>query len=154
LASYNLALMAKNGQGSPADPDAANSWFHKAAKFKLIEAYNAILAGAIKPAGNQRIAIIETPEEWILAQNPNYYTLQLASSTRKKLIEKYYGQNDLRGKAGYYKNRRQGEDWYALIYGAYPSVSEANAAIQTLPKDLRKWSPWVRRMKDIQRLIK
>ena len=153
LASYNLALMSKRGQGSPADPDIANEWFDKAAKLKLVEAYNAIQVSVIKPAGNERITIIETPEEWIKAQKPNYYTLQLASSTNKKLIEKYYYQNALQGKAGYYKNRRQGEDWYALVYGAYPSATEANAAIQTLPKDLRKWSPWVRRLKDIQRLV-
>ena len=62
-------------------------------------------------------------------------------------------ENNLQGKAGYYRNRRQGEYWYALVYGAYPSANDANAAVADLPVDLRKWSPWVRKMKVIQRLM-
>ncbi|HFQ13459.1 MAG TPA: hypothetical protein ENK40_01550 [Gammaproteobacteria bacterium] len=152
-ALYNLALMEERGLGRPANPFEARVLFGRASRLALVDAYNRIQP-AIKPAGDQRVLLLETPEEWIKAQNPRYYTLQLASSTNRKLIEKYYTRNNLQGMAGYYVNRRQGEDWYALVYGAYPTVSEANAAIASLPEDLRKWSPWVRKLKDIQRLIK
>ncbi len=153
VALFNLGIMEQKGLGRPVNPFEARTLFEKASRYKLVDAYNSIQV-AIKPAGGQRVVVIQTPQEWILAQNANYYTLQLASSTNRKLIEKYYNQNQLQGTAGYYVNRRQGEDWYALVYGAYPSVGEANAAIAGLPKDLRKWSPWVRKLKDIQRLIK
>ncbi len=153
VALFNLGVMEQKGMGTPVNPFEARAMFEKASRHKLVDAYNSIQL-AIKPAGNQRLLVTQTPEEWIRAQSPNHYTLQLASSTNRKLIEKYYNENQLQGIAGYYINRRQGEDWYALVYGAYPTVNEANSAITTLPKDLRKWSPWVRKLKDIQRLIK
>ena len=95
----------------------------------------------------------DSPEDWVAAQNPNYYTLQLASSTNKALIDKYYSENDLAGKAGYYRSKREGEDWYSLIYGAYPTVQDAKDAIESLPADLKKWSPWVRNIKSIHRIM-
>jgi TPR repeat protein len=93
------------------------------------------------------------PQEWVAAQDPDYYTLQLASSTNRALIDKYYSENDLAGKAGYYRSRRSGEDWYALVYGAYPTVQDAKDAIESLPVDLKKWSPWVRNIKSIHKIM-
>ncbi len=153
VALFNLGVMEQKGMGRPVNPFEARALFEKASSYKLVDAYNTIQV-VIKPAAEQRVLVVQSPQEWIRAQNGNYYTLQLASSTNRKLIEKYYNENRLQGTAGYYVNRRQGEDWYALVYGAYPNVGEANAAIASLPKDLRKWSPWVRKLKDIQRLIK
>ncbi len=153
VALFNLGLMTQKGMGAPADPAEARRLFEKAARHKLIDACNVIQL-AIKPAGEQRLLVVQTPQDWIRVQNPAYYTLQLASSTNRKLIEKYYNENQLQGMAGYYVTRRQGEDWYALVYGAYATAGDANAAISSLPKDLRKWSPWVRKLKDIQRLMK
>ena len=153
VAQYNLGLMLKNGIGRDKDTQQAAFWFEQAARKGLVQAYEQLQTSAVKPASGVRAETILTPEEWVKEQKPGYYTLQLASSTNKKLIEKYYLENNLQGKAGYYSNRRQGEFWYALIYGAYPSVSEANAAVADLPADLRKWSPWVRKIKVIQRLM-
>lgn len=153
VAQYNLGLMFSNGLGREQDTAQANYWFSLAARNGLTEAYNMIQGDAIKPAIGVKLKIALSPEEWVKTQKPNYYTLQLASSTNEKLIEKYYLENNLQGRAGYYKNRRQGEDWYALVYGAYPSVSDANDAVASLPENLRKWSPWVRKIKVIQRLM-
>ena len=99
------------------------------------------------------VNLVLGPQEWVAAQNPNYYTLQLASSTNQALIQKYYGENNLAGKAGYYHSKRSGEDWYALVYGAYPTVQDAKAAIGNLPEDLKKWSPWVRNIKSIHKIM-
>jgi len=153
VAQYNLGLMLKNGLGRDKDAEQAAYWFGQAAQKGLAQAYNQIQTNAVKPAVGMHVKSMLTPEEWVKAQKPEYYTLQLASSTNKNLIEKYYLENNLQGKAGYYRNRRQGEYWYALVYGAYPSASDANAAVAELPVDLRKWSPWMRKMKVIQRLM-
>ncbi|NOZ38120.1 MAG: hypothetical protein GXP11_08665 [Gammaproteobacteria bacterium] len=153
VAFFNLAVMAQKGIGEPADPSKAQALFAKAARAKLVDACN-LSQLVIKPAAGRRLLVVQTPQEWVRAQNANYYTLQLASSTNRKLIEKYYTENQLQSMAGYYVTQRQGEKWYALVYGAYPTAGDANAAITSLPKDLRKWSPWVRKLKDIQRLMK
>ncbi len=152
VALFNLGLMAQKGMGVPADLAGARTLFEKAAHYKLIDACNLSLL-TIKPANGQRSLVVQTPQGWIRSQNAGYYTLQLASSTNQKLIEKYYNENQLQGTAGYYVTQRQGEEWYSLVYGAYPTALEANAAIASLPKDLRKWSPWVRKLKDIQGLM-
>jgi TPR repeat protein len=152
-AQYNLGLMLKKGLGQEPSSEQANFWFQQAARQGLLQAYNQLQSKSIAPGVGSRVKIEYTPEEWVKLQQPGHYTLQLASSTNKQLIEKYYLENNLQGKAGYYRNRRQGENWYALVYGSYPSASEANAAVTNLPADLRKWSPWVRKLKDIQRLM-
>lgn len=153
VAQYNLGLMFKNGLGREANPEQANFWFEQAAKQGLAQAYNQLQSKAIASAAGTHIKLEYGPEEWVKIQKATHYTLQLASSTNKKLIEKYYNENQLRGKAGYYRNKRQGENWYALVYGSYPSINDANEAVAKLPENLRKWSPWVRKVKDIQRLM-
>jgi len=155
-AHYNLAILYKRGLGVVADAVVSNAYFSKAAHRGLVDGYQKLSVRSIKPAKfTARLPEVTTlgPEEWVKAQSDNYFTLQLASSTNAELIKKYFTENSLDGKGGYYKNKRGGEYWYALVYGAFPSVSEANAAVADLPEDLKKWSPWVRKLKSIHRLM-
>jgi len=157
-ASYNLAIIYRKGLGVNKDSNRANAYYAKAAHAGLVGGYKGLTSNGIRPAkklapvGIPRVAM--TPESWVLIQNPEHYTLQLASSTNANLIKKYYNENNLIEKAGYYKDIREGENWYALVYGSYSSMQEANAAIATLPEDLRKWSPWVRKLKNVQKIIR
>ncbi|MBI1423018.1 MAG: hypothetical protein GC149_06085 [Gammaproteobacteria bacterium] len=154
VAQFNLALLYENGTGVTADTNLYKYWLSMAARKGLAEAYADVNAQAIQPTDNPAaVTIVMGPQQWVAVQNPDYYTLQLASSTNKTLIEKYYEENELTGKAGYYRSRRSGEDWYALVYGAYPSVQDAKAAIDNLPEDLKKWSPWVRNIKSIHKIM-
>lgn len=157
VAQYNLALLYEKGTGVTQDSNVARYWFSMAARQGLAEAYASLNAKSIK-ATTQKLLVkqIETaavPQQWVSAQNPRYYTLQLASSTNKALIEKYYQENQLSGNAGYYRSKREGEYWYALVYGAYPSVNAAKEAIDSLPEDLKKWSPWVRNIRSIHKIM-
>ena len=154
IAQYNLALLYQNGSGVNQDHNLARYWLTMAARQGMAQAYRRLNAGSLKPT-NQRVAVklLVTPQEWVAAQNPKFYTLQLASSTNEALIRKYYEENKLQGLAGYYSSMRTGERWYALVYGAYPSVNEAKAAIVDLPQDLRKWSPWVRNIRSIHKIM-
>lgn len=150
VAEYNLALAL---QKSAADVSQVNGWLKAAAHDGLVNAYRHFQPDAIKPGAHTRAMIIKSPDDWIREQNPRYYTLQLASSTNPNLIQKYYRENNLEGDAGYYRNYRQGKNWYALVYGSYPSINEAKQAVDSLPAELRKWSPWVRKFQDIQRIM-
>ncbi len=154
-AQYNLALLYKEGLGVVADVAKSNAYFSNAAHHGLVDGYRELSASSIKPVSARKVVVVRylDPQAWVKAQNPNFYTLQLASSTNATLIKKYFNENSLTGKAGYYKNKREGEYWYALVFGAYPSVTAANTAIASLPKDLRKWSPWVRKLKSIHRIM-
>ena len=154
LAEFNLALLYERGAGVMEDSNLYKYWLQMAARKGLVEAYSSINAQGMQPTSEPAsITITMGPQEWVAAQNPSYYTLQLASSTNQALIMKYYKENNLLGKAGYYRSKRSGEDWYALVYGAYPTVQDAKMAIENLPIDLKKWSPWVRNIKSIHKIM-
>lgn len=154
-AHYNLAILYKRGLGVVADAVVSNTYFSNAAHHGLVDGYRTLSASSIKPASFTPSvpASAVGPQEWVKAQSPDNFTLQLASSTNAELIKKYFVENSLDGKGGYYKNKREGEYWYALVYGSYPSVTAANEAIAGLPDDLKKWSPWVRKLKSIHRIM-
>ncbi len=155
IAQYNLALLYQQGDGVNADNNMSNYWLTMAARQGMVEAYQRLNTNGVQ-ATQQPLSVtslISGPQEWVASQNPKHYTLQLASSTNKELIEKYYSLNNLSGKAGYYSSMRQGERWYALVYGSYNSVHSAKSAIADLPQDLRKWSPWVRNIRSIHKIM-
>jgi septal ring-binding cell division protein DamX len=155
IAQYNLAQLYLHGKGVSRDENVGRYWLSMAARHGLAPAYAAVSPGAIKPAEAPQVntSVELDPKDWVHAQDPRYYTLQLASSTNERLIQKYFRENQLAGQAGYYRSRRSGEDWYALVYGAYPTVNDAKEAIKQLPEDLRKWSPWVRNIRSIQKIM-
>jgi len=93
-------------------------------------------------------------ESWILAQDPAKYTIQLLGTGNEKLLVSLIKRLKLTDNAAYYKNASLDKPWYALTYGAYSSISEANDAITLLPEDLLKGQPWIRKFGDIQPLIK
>jgi len=155
IAQYNLALLYKQGEGVNVDENMSNYWLTMAARQGMVQAYQRLNTNSVQ-ATRQKLSITALsvgPQQWVSSQNPRHYTLQLASSTNKQLIEKYYSLNDLSGQAGYYSSMRQGERWYALVYGSYDSVHSAKSAIADLPQDLRKWSPWVRNIRSIHKIM-
>lgn len=154
LAQYNLAQLYHQGLGVTEDSNLFKYWLAMAARQGLVEAYTSLNSKALQPTDKPAyVNATLGPEAWVAAQKPDFFTIQLASSTNEALIQKYYNENKLTGKAGYYRSHRAGEDWYALVYGAYPSVQDANTAIASLPADLKKWSPWVRTIKSIHKIM-
>lgn len=153
-AQYNLALLYQRGFGVAEDRNLSRYWFAMAARQGLAQAYHLLNDVSVAPTNKVVLSkSVLSPQQWVASQNPGHYTLQLASSTNQALIKKYYSENALQGKAGYYSSMRQGERWYALVYGSYDSVYEAKAAIANLPEDLRKWSPWVRNIHSIHKIM-
>jgi len=152
VAQYNLGVFYSEGLGTKPNNYEANRWFRVAAQSGLVQAYNRLKTKGIKPSGLIEIRTVVTPQHWVTELEPSRYTLQLASSKNKNLIEKYYLENNLQNKAGYYSSLRQGVRWYALVFGSYAIVSEAKIAFKDIPENLRKWSPWVRKIKDIHNI--
>jgi septal ring-binding cell division protein DamX len=155
IAQFNLSLLYQSGTGVNQDQNLARYWMTMAARQGLALAYQKLNAKSVRPseAPISVQQLVTNPQAWLIAQNPANYTLQLASSTNRDLIQKYFEENHLQGKAGYYSSMRQGERWYALVYGSYASVNQAKEAISDLPQDLRKWSPWVRNINSIHKIM-
>ena len=88
---------------------------------------------------------------WILSQNADQFTLQLVAVQKFEdminFIEKY---STLDGLA-LFKTRKNDQDWYALLYGTYPSLAGAKREADKLPRALQK--SWPRKMKSVHRSI-
>ena len=152
IAQFNLANHYSEGKGVKKNKMIAEQWWKDATRSGLIEAYLTLNKRAISPATGQTLSFQIGPDIWLKKQEPNKYTIQLASSRNEKSIKKSYEKNNLKGNGGYYHYVRDGIDRYALVYGSYKTVAAANIAMKKLPKILREKTPWVRRIKSIQKI--
>lgn len=91
-------------------------------------------------------------EDWLAGQAPNAYTLQLMSTTRPADIEELTTEYGL---SGYVVCRytHRGRTRHALLIGTYPDIETANAAVANLPAGLKAGQPWVRRIRDLTRVV-
>ena len=154
VAKYNLAKHYSAGSGVNKSNQAADQWLKGATRSGLIEAYLNLNKQAIAPANGVTLSFSVDPVLWLSKQAPNEYTIQLSSSRNEKSIKKSYYDNNIKDKGGYYHYVRDDVDRYALIYGSYKTVAEANIAIKKLPSDLKKTTPWVRKIKSLQNISK
>lgn len=154
IAKYNLATHYAKGSGIAKNKKLSEKWLKQATRSGLAQAYTSLNKKALASANGLQLTFKSGPLYWLEEQKPNLYTLQLASSRREKSIVKLYDQNFLKGKGGYYHYKRDGVDRYALIYGTYRTVAEAKKAINDLPKGLKNKTPWVRKIKSLQKISK
>lgn len=92
-------------------------------------------------------------ESWILAQNPEHFTLQIMSFTQELGIAKSLAKIEEKGEFFYFKYIKDGKAWYRLGHGVYPDRAAATAAVKSLPAELGKVEPWIRRMGDLQKEV-
>lgn len=88
--------------------------------------------------------------DWVLAQDPQHYTLQLLGSRDEATVRKAVKGGRLGGNAHYYRIQYRGSDWYVLVYGAFADRAEAARAARKLPGQPGAGKPWIRRMHTVQ----
>jgi energy-coupling factor transporter ATP-binding protein EcfA2 len=93
-------------------------------------------------------------ESWILAQNPSHYTIQILGVRDEKAVLKFVGKHRLWNQAAYFQSDYKGKNWFSLLYGLYPTRKEALSAKEKLPEEIRKLSPWIRKMSSVHNAIK
>ncbi len=96
----------------------------------------------------------ESGDSWLLAQNPQDYTLQLLATHDEDLMRAYLDKHQFTESVAYFAFQRDGKQWYAAVYGAYPGKSQAQNAVATLPPTVGKKLLWIRQFGGIQKLIK
>ena len=154
VAQYNLANHYLAGKGVQQDESIAEQWLKDATHSGLIQAYVNLNKEGVTPAKGVTLSFNVTPVYWLEKQEPNKYTIQVASSRYEKSIKKSFEDNNIKGNGGYYHYVRGGVDRYALVYGTYETVAAANLAMKKLPENLRKKTPWVRKIKSLQNISK
>ncbi|UBX50470.1 SPOR domain-containing protein [Providencia alcalifaciens] len=85
----------------------------------------------------------------IRAASPRHYTLQLGSAGSAEGLYERARRHKL---SNYlvYETIRNGQQWYVLVYGEYPTMSAAKQALITLPRGIQKDKPWIRSLKQVQ----
>jgi septal ring-binding cell division protein DamX len=151
---YNLAGHYLSGKGVEQNKALSDQWMKNAIHSGLVEAYLTFNSHAVSPAEGVHISFKSGPLYWLAKQEPDQYTIQLASSRSKKLIEEKFRENELKGKGGYFQYEKSGKEYYALVFGSYETVSAAKLAIANLPESLRKSPPWVRKISSLHKISK
>jgi len=92
-------------------------------------------------------------ENWLRQQNPNAYTIQILGVHDRLILKKFIEKHNNKNLATF-KTRYRNKNWYVLIYGIYPTRSQANQALATLPASLQENKPWLRSFASVQKAIK
>jgi len=96
--------------------------------------------------------------DWLLAQNPSDYTLQLVAGEQMATIGQFITEHKLSGDSdnglAFYVSQRHNKPWYGLVIGFYPNKKTAIDARANLPRDLRRLKPWVRNLRGLQHDIR
>ncbi|CAK0767322.1 DamX protein [Gammaproteobacteria bacterium] len=88
-------------------------------------------------------------EQWLRSQRANHYTLQLMSGNNETDLQEFLRRWELHGEIAIAHTRRQGRDWYSLLYGVYLDYRRAQEAAKQLPTGIPK--PWIRTMGSVQK---
>lgn len=92
--------------------------------------------------------------EWLRAQNPKRYTLQLFGSAKEAEAQEFVAKHGLTEAAALFRAKVKGKDWYAVVYGDYAGAAEARAAAGKLPIKAGEYTPWERSFASIHNDLK
>ena len=92
-------------------------------------------------------------KEWIMQQSATDFTFQLMGTWDRSEVDSFVEKNELTGNVAVFESMRNGEVWYAVIYGVYPSKQVAMRDSQQWSSPLNKISPWLRRYDGVQKQI-
>ena len=92
-------------------------------------------------------------EDWLQQQNPNHFTIQIAASNDRQALRQYAESLNLDTEYAWFRSVRNGQNWYSLVVGQYPSSARAQTAVANLPTRIRRNQPWIRNFGSIQRDI-
>jgi len=98
-------------------------------------------------------------DKWIMAQEPQEYTIQVMAANAKDAIDRFLKLNiNTENEFAYYKMYSNGSVWYKLIFGRYKTLEKARTACYNLSDELKTFGPWPRRFvsihNDINKFIK
>jgi len=95
-------------------------------------------------------------ESWLLDQDSSYYTLQVLGVRNEESLLDFIKRHKLLQKknVAYYKTAYKGQQWYPLLYGVYPTKSDAAVAVKELPDKVQKSIPWIRKLSAVQKEVR
>ena len=168
-AQYNLGRMYSEGLGTQKNLKEAIYWLRSASRHKVKKATEALTILEKKPLPSSKSSTHNQPVAhapyhanpiakglaWVKKQAANHYTIQLSRSQDLEWILKLAASERLPQSITQIQSTNpNGDKWYTLIYGSFPSFQDAENARKSLPNSLKKWGPKLRRFGEIHKLLK
>ncbi len=90
-------------------------------------------------------------EEWLLAQQPNHFTIQVTGTSQEQSLNDFIHDKRLNdNRAAYYLSNRQGKTWFTALYGTFTSYTQAKEKVEELENSIGIKGLWIRRFRDVQ----
>lgn len=136
-------------------PDGTGS-DHKPVKTGPIKAAPSLIVTASDSAKEKISTKKIYRENWLSSQSPSHFTVQLMGVRKEQSLLKFVAHNQslTQHRIAYYRTTYRGKEWFPLLCGVYSTKKEARSAIKDLPENIRKLSPWIRRLSSVQNDIK
>lgn len=96
---------------------------------------------------------LESPN-WILVQNANLFTVQMSASRDRASVENFLRRNPLNPPNSIFAFEREGDTWFALVHGLFPSIEDARQAVEKMPASAQTNQPWIRSVGRVQSVLK
>ena len=103
-----------------------------------------------KPVKQPTVSKNSTGKTWILAQNKNHYTLQLAVFNSYKAAQIFAADTPIKAKVAIAPLGKDKLGQFVVLSGSFKNKAEADK----LKQQYQRLKPWVRQFKDIQTSIK
>lgn len=118
---------------------------------KIVESQAAKASVDSSPSKSAAVAAgLSDQEKTIMSWGESEYTLQLVGLSSEKSAREYIAAQINKKDLLLFKSKRQGKDWFVVVTGRFASSGKARQAVQSLPEEQKKASPWPREVKVIQ----
>jgi len=108
---------------------------------------------AASPSTPKTANLITPTAEWQQAVHSRGYAIQLAGSRSKQSLAVFAARQAIQEKTTFAQTVHEGRDWFILLYGPFAKFKEASEALESLPVELTRYSPWIRRIPSDAQLL-
>lgn len=113
-----------------------------------------LLASVTEPTAKQPRIERYLTEDWITSKRSSDWTIQMLAFQDQAKVREFIDLHQLHSNAAYFVESNKGDRLYKLIYGAFNSKEQADAARQKLSTTLKEYGPWLRSIASVQQVIK
>lgn len=116
---------------------------------EVIEPETPTVAAEVDTPAMPVVATAPRRDNWLLTQDPDAYTLQIAGSSQEGDIRRALKKFKPAAPSAIFSASRKGKPWYGLVTGVYSDFASAKQARAALPEELMRGA-WVRRLRAVQ----
>jgi hypothetical protein len=88
--------------------------------------------------------------DWVLAQNPEHFTIQLAIMSDEDGVDRYLARHGIEGELAVFERELNGKTVLVVVLGSFATRTGTESLRAQLPPRVLRQNPWVRPFADVQ----